>query len=180
MIYLEQNNTDECTFMLKIKVDKDTTFVYKVEEGQPYLNEKLLEWDISKIDEQMYHVIRNGQSYRAELISWNKEQKTFVFRIEGGEVETTVQDKFDLLLEKMGISDGAAQKMKELKAPMPGLIIGVSVEEGQKVEAGTPLIVLEAMKMENIIRAQGEGIVKKINVQTGNSVEKNQVLIIFE
>lgn len=180
MIYLEQNNANDWTFMLKIKVDKDTTFVYKVEEGQPYLNEKLLEWDISKIDEQMYHVIRNGQSYRAELISWNKEQKSFVFRIEGFEVETVVQDKFDLLLEKMGINDGAAQKMKELKAPMPGLIIGVSVEEGQNVEAGTPLIVLEAMKMENIIRAQGEGIVKKINVQAGNSVEKNQVLIIFE
>ena len=166
--------------MLKIKVDKDTTFVYKVEEGQPYLDEKLLEWDISMIDEQIYHVIRNGQSYRAELLSWNKEQKTFVFRIEGYEVETSVQDKFDLLLEKMGINDGAAQKMKESKAPMPGLILGISVEEGQKVEAGTPLIVLEAMKMENIIRAQGEGIVKKINVKAGDSVEKNQVLIIFE
>src|SRR6478609_2323778 len=166
--------------MLKIKVDKDTTFVYKVEEGQPYLDEKLLEWDISKIDAQMYHVIRDGKSYRAELVSWNKEQKTFVFRIEGFEVETTVQDKFDLLLEKMGINDGAAQKMKELKAPMPGLIIGISVEEGQKIEAGTPLIVLEAMKMENIIRAQGEGIVKKVNVKAGDSVEKNQVLIVFE
>lgn len=180
MIYLEQNNLANKIFMLKIKVDKDTTFVYKVEEGQPYLDEKLLEWDISKIDEQLYHVIRNGQSYRAELISWNKEQKSFLFRIEGFEVETTVQDKFDLLLEKMGIGSGTAQKMKELKAPMPGLIIGITVEEGVKVESGTPLIVLEAMKMENIIRAQGEGMVKKINVNAGDSVEKNQVLIIFE
>jgi len=166
--------------MLKIKVDKDTTFVYKVEEGLPYLDEKQLEWDISRIDAQMYHVIQKGKSYRAELLSWNKEQKTFLFRIEGYEVETAVQDKFDLLLEKMGINDGTAHKMKELKAPMPGLILGVSVEEGQNIEAGTPLIVLEAMKMENIIRSQGEGIVKKVNVKAGDSVEKNQVLIIFE
>ncbi len=166
--------------MLKIKVDKDTTFVYKVEEGQSYLNEKLLEWDISKIDDQMYHVIKGGKSYKAELLSWNTEQKAFLFRIEGIEVETIVQDKFDLLLEKMGINTGAAQKMKELKAPMPGLIIGISVKEGDTIENGTPLIVLEAMKMENIIRAQGEGIVKKINVKTSDSVEKNQVLITFE
>jgi acetyl/propionyl-CoA carboxylase alpha subunit len=67
-----------------------------------------------------------------------------------------------------------------IRAPMPGLIKEIEVKEGECVEAGTGLIVLEAMKMENEIHAPISGVVKQINVEKHNTVEKNQLLLIIE
>jgi pyruvate carboxylase subunit B len=67
-----------------------------------------------------------------------------------------------------------------LKAPMPGLVVRIQVEEGQRVEPGAPLIVLEAMKMENELKAPAAGRVKAVRVSPGAAVEKGQVLVEFE
>jgi biotin carboxyl carrier protein len=83
------------------------------------------------------------------------------------------------LLEKMGISAANAGKVNNIKAPMPGLIITLKVAVGDTVKAGDQLLILEAMKMENILKSPGDGVVKKIKVKKGDSVEKNQVLIEF-
>jgi biotin carboxyl carrier protein len=90
-----------------------------------------------------------------------------------------VKDKFDLLLEKMGMNSNAGSKVNNIKAPMPGLIIDLKVKSGDTVKAGDALVILEAMKMENIIKASGEAVVKTVKVKKGDSVEKNQVLIEF-
>ena len=62
---------------------------------------------------------------------------------------------------------------------MPGMVLNILVTEGQDIKKGDPLIVLEAMKMENVLKSPTDGIVKKINVNKGIAVEKNQVLIQF-
>jgi biotin carboxyl carrier protein len=80
----------------------------------------------------------------------------------------------------MGLSATANNVMKELKAPMPGLIYELKVKAGDSVEKGDVLLILVAMKMENAIKAVGEGVVKQINVNLNDSVEKGQVLITFE
>ena len=67
-----------------------------------------------------------------------------------------------------------------LKAPMPGLVMKVAVEEGQRVEVGAALVVLEAMKMENELRAPSAAVVKGVKVKPGQAVEKGQVLVEFE
>ena len=72
-----------------------------------------------------------------------------------------------------------AKKAADLKAPMPGLVVEVSVSEGQEIKKGDKLVVLEAMKMENILKSPADGVVKKVNVKKGNTVEKNEVLILF-
>jgi biotin carboxyl carrier protein len=63
---------------------------------------------------------------------------------------------------------------------MPGLVLNIMAEEGQSVEKDTPLIILEAMKMENVIKSPAQGVVKKINAIKGQAVEKNAVLIEFQ
>ena len=67
-----------------------------------------------------------------------------------------------------------------LKAPMPGLVLRVQAEPGQRVEAGAGLIVLEAMKMENELKAAAPGVIKAVLVKSGQAVEKGQVLLEFE
>jgi biotin carboxyl carrier protein len=90
-----------------------------------------------------------------------------------------LKDRFDQLLEQMGMSGAASAKINDIKAPMPGLIVGVSVQPGDVVKKGDAVLILEAMKMENLIKSPGEGTIRAIRVAKGDRVEKNQVLIEF-
>jgi biotin carboxyl carrier protein len=74
----------------------------------------------------------------------------------------------------------AAGKVNNLKAPMPGLVLRMNVKVGDTVKKGDALLVLEAMKMENVIKAAGDGVVKKITATEKTAVEKGAVLIEFE
>jgi biotin carboxyl carrier protein len=74
----------------------------------------------------------------------------------------------------------ATKKVNELKAPMPGLVLDVRVKVGDVIKKGEPLVVLEAMKMENVLKSIADVTIKKIAIEKGNAVEKNQVLIFFE
>ena len=71
-------------------------------------------------------------------------------------------------------------KVSDLKAPMPGLVLEVSVEGGQQVSKGDGLLILEAMKMENVIKSPTDGVIKSISVNKGETVEKNQLILNFE
>lgn len=78
------------------------------------------------------------------------------------------------------MSLSGAAKIKELKAPMPGLVLNVLVQVGQSIQKDSPLLVLEAMKMENVIKSPIDGIISSISIINGDKVDKNQVLIQFE
>ena len=84
-----------------------------------------------------------------------------------------------ILLQSMGLDTTSSRKLNEIKAPMPGLVVRITVEEGTEVKKGDSLLVLEAMKMENVIKAPGDAVVGKIKVNAGQAVEKNQLLISF-
>ena len=88
-----------------------------------------------------------------------------------------VKDRFDILLAQMGMTNATATKANDLKAPMPGLVLKINVAEGQAVKKGDSLLILEAMKMENVLKAAGDGVVKTIKVKTKDAVEKGQLLI---
>ncbi|NUQ12414.1 MAG: acetyl-CoA carboxylase biotin carboxyl carrier protein subunit, partial [Gemmatimonadaceae bacterium] len=64
-----------------------------------------------------------------------------------------------------------------LVAPMPGLVVRIAVQEGDRVQAGTPLVVMEAMKMENELKAPVDGVVGPVRVRPGEAVEKGAVLV---
>jgi biotin carboxyl carrier protein len=80
----------------------------------------------------------------------------------------------------MGMANGGARQVKEVKAPMPGLILQIQTAVGATVQKGDVLLILEAMKMENAIKSPVDGIIKAIPVNQGKSVDKNQVLVQFE
>ena len=138
-----------------------------------------LDWDVSSLGAGHFHILYKGKGYNAELVKTDSDTKTVELKINGRKYAVQLKDKFDLLLEKMGMNSAGAGKLNVLKAPMPGLIIDLRVAAGQTVRAGDALLVLEAMKMEDVIKAQGEGTVKQLKIKKGDSVEKNQVLIEF-
>lgn len=127
-----------------------------------------------------FHIIHNNRSYQVDIVKADFEGKSFVLMVNNNLYELNARDRFDLLLEELGMEDLAAGAVNDLKAPMPGLVLSVEVEEGQQVAKGDALLVLEAMKMENVLKAEQDAIVKGIGAQVGQAVEKNQVLIEFE
>lgn len=142
-------------------------------DGQPFA------WDIAELGQGRFHVLLEGRSYTAEVISADYAAKSFQLKVNGRIVELHAKDRFDLLLDKLGMSDAATTKVNELKAPMPGLIVDIRVAAGQTVQKGDALLVLEAMKMENILKAPGDGVVGAIKVGLRDNVTKGQVLIQF-
>ena len=141
--------------------------------GQPF------GWDLVDLGEGRFHVLHEGRSYNAEVVSTDFATKTIVLKINGQRVELNAKDRFDLLLERLGMSDATAAKVNELKAPMPGLIVDIRVAPGQAVLKGDPLLVLEAMKMENILKAPADGTVSGLKVAMRDNVQKGQVLVQF-
>ena len=83
-------------------------------------------------------------------------------------------------IRSMTVAMAGAAGPKPVKAPMPGLVVRVDVEVGDAVQPGQGLVIVEAMKMENELKAEAEGVVSKIHVASGDTVDKDQVLIDFE
>lgn len=164
--------------MYSVSINKS---VFEVENSKERVavSGNILDWDITQIGEKHYHVIYKNQSYNLELVSLDTQTKTVRLKLNNKPCDIKLKDKFDLLLEKLGMNNIHSQSAKEIKAPMPGLIFDIKVKEGDEVKKGDGVLILEAMKMENILKSPGDGIVKAIKIKKGQSVEKNQVLIQF-
>ena len=136
--------------------------------------------DIQKIDSRTWHIIKDHKCYYVQWIDRSEDGKTFSLKINGQLLELTAKDHYDILLEQMGMSATNAARASKLKAPMPGKVLDVLIKTGQVVTKGEGLIILEAMKMENMLKAEQEGTIKSVNVSMGDVVEKNNILIEFE
>lgn len=135
--------------------------------------------DVISTGGKRFHVLRDDKSYEVEILDVNADEKTVLVKVNGNKYPLAIADKFDELLHSLGMDKIAGAKVNELKAPMPGLVLDVIVSEGQAVKKGDAIVVLEAMKMENILKSPADVTVKKISVKKGTAVEKNQVLVQF-
>ena len=136
--------------------------------------------DLVKIDPTHFHLLQNNRSFEIGVLQTDYSNKTLKVSVNGNTYEVKIADEYDQQVKKMGLLAVSAQKLNSIKAPMPGLIIDVMVKEGQVIKEGTPLLVLSAMKMENIILSQGDGIIKSITIAIDDAVEKGQVIIEME
>lgn len=141
------------------------------------LNDAPAAYDLKEIRPGSYHLLYKGQSFLIEVLQSDPATRQHRFTINGKKVTAELQDKFDALLKELGMDAGAVQKTGDLKAPMPGLVVEIPVQEGDAVKKGDTLVILEAMKMENALKAAGDAVVKKIVVKKGQAVDKNTLLV---
>jgi len=171
--------------MLKVIVegnssDQKTIFELEQEKDNWFVNKDQFDGDVVRIHENQYHVIWKNKSYNVEILDSNPSEKIYQLVINGQHFTTNVKNQFDLLLEGMGMQAKSVQKINHIKAPMPGLIQSIAVAEGDHVSKGDTLLVLVAMKMENVIKSSGDGIIKTLKIKAGETVEKNQVMLEFQ
>ncbi len=147
--------------------------------GQLYLGDEGIELDIHE-DAGDYHVLHENKSYNVSIVRVDLENSNCLISVNGKLLELHVEDHYETLLKELGMDNFAQQVVKEIRAPMPGLVLESSVNVGDEVSEGQTLLILEAMKMENNITSPNEGIVKEVMVEKGQTVDKNDVLIRFE
>lgn len=141
--------------------------------------------DLSKLDiiqtsESAYHILQNNTSYQAEISNANFNKKSYDVNINNTIYNVTISNDLDILIKDMGFSVGSSKHINSVKAPMPGLILDINVKVGQEVKEDDALLILEAMKMENIITSPRDGIIKSIAVNKTDAIEKGQLLVEFE
>jgi biotin carboxyl carrier protein len=138
-------------------------------DGQPF------EVDFEQIvDQPIYSMLLDGRSYEAYVYPAEKEWQVLLY---GRSYPALVEQEMERRL-RMASRGGVSEKAEyHLKSPMPGLVIGVPVEDGQTVKKGDVLVVLESMKMQNELKAPRAGLVTRLRVKAGDSVEQHQTML---
>lgn len=134
---------------------------------------------LAKRDDE-YIFKHNSQIHSIREVDIDRSARTVSFKFKGHTYSIKILDKVDILVEQLGFTNVDQVNNNLVMAPMPGLVLDVLVEEGSIVAEGDPLLILEAMKMENVIKSPVQGTIKSIQIKKSNSVEKHQLLIELE
>ena len=142
--------------------------------------DEVINWDVVEVKDGRFHIVYNKKSFVADVLTHDRKSKSFEIIINNNTYSVQLKDRFDELLHDLGMEVGSSNKDNDVKAPMPGRVVEILVKEGDAIAKGDGLIVLEAMKMENIIKSTREGVLKHIQTAVGDSVEKNAILLSYE
>jgi len=164
----------------QITINENKVFSITQDGGRFEINNTPADWDASWQANGLISVLYNGKSFTAIIENVDRTSKEVSLRINGQLYTSTIKEPIDLLLSNMGINLKAGHKTEPVKAPMPGMVLKILVAPGQQVNKGDGLVVLEAMKMENILKATGPATVKAIKATERTAVEKGTVLIELE
>ena len=157
---------------LKVSVNKEHNF--------EFTDEQLVNTNGVSLNNNSFHFLHNNISYHATIIDADFINKNYTIEINNNRYEVAISNALDELIKEMGFEVGKGKVVNEIKAPMPGLILEISVSVGQEVNEGDNLLILEAMKMENSFDSPRAGVIKSIAVEKGQAVDKGQLLIEFE
>lgn len=161
--------------------DGNKTYQVKANEFLfSFTNTEINAADLVKISPAEFNLIKDQRSVNAKLVEADSTGKKLKIEIEGETFDIEIKDELDQMLQKMGYGSVSNKPIKEIKAPMPGLVLEIAVVEGQEVNEGDKILILEAMKMENSILINANAKIKKVTVITGQAVEKGQVLVELE
>jgi biotin carboxyl carrier protein len=156
------------------KVNVNDTFHFDLN------NESVSQLDAISVGANDFHILHEKTAFKATIIAADFNQKQYTVTVNGNTYKVAISTPLDVLIKEMGFETGLAKQVNAIKAPMPGLILEISVSVGQEVKENDALIILGAMKMENSFLSPRDGVIKSISVAVGDAVDKGQLLIEFE
>ncbi len=139
--------------------------------------------DFSRREGKSYSLILNGLVFGIEYLeqgtsnSMETLEQILHVSVSGKEYTVTVEDHKSMLVKSLAQKKSTKEGAYTVHSPMPGLVVKLEVREGEEVFPGQGLVVLEAMKMENELKAQQKGRIKALHVQQGQAVQKGEKLI---
>lgn len=125
----------------------------------------------------VYSLVLDGRSYE---VSAHRRNGHFELAIRGENYDASVMDERAMRIAEATGDTGEQLSGETMTAPMPGIVVGITVEVGSQVEAGQGVVTLEAMKMENELKCGVDGVVKEIKVEVGQGVSQGEPLVVIE
>jgi biotin carboxyl carrier protein len=146
-----------------------------IDEHHVSINGRVQEVDFESVSGQpVYSLIVDGRSYESYVYETEEGWQVLT---RGRQYNLTVEDEREKRLRAAAGSGVAEAGEYHMKAPMPGLVVAIPVKEGDKVEKGQVVVILESMKMQNELKTPKAGTVGRIRVKQGETVEQRQALL---
>ena len=156
------------------KVNVNDTFHFDMDQ------ESVSQLDSVSVGLNQFHILDENAPFKASIIETDFNQKKYTVVVNGNSYSVAISNSLDILIKEMGFEIGASKQVNTIKAPMPGLILEVSVKEGQEVQENDPLLILEAMKMESTVTATISGKIRRVVLAPNTMVDQNDLVIEFE
>lgn len=144
------------------------------------MNGATVTFDLQDLSKNEFHVLLNNSSYSAEVVNIDRKGKEALVKVNGTLYKVSLSDEYDELLKDLGMGTAGKADAGILNAPMPGLVLHLLVKPGDVLKKGDGFLVLEAMKMENLIKAQADLRITSVEISEGDKVEKNQILLRYD
>ena len=161
-------NINESEIKVNISSDKEV-----------FVNDSEINYEMIEIENNSYILRLNNKQYQVDLVGKNKD--SYELLINNVQVNSITRSALEhramKLIEQANVK---SQHHTEMKAPMPGMILKIKKQPGDKITKGESILILEAMKMENDIKSPATGTIKEINITEGNAVEKGAKLFSIE
>ncbi len=162
---------------LTCTINKDQSVSLEILNEKTLVSGKEINYQLLQKKKDEYQLLTNNKSYEIKILSIERQ---FVWMlIDDFEVRVDTKNELDLMMSKLGIATNSVDGNLEVLAPMPGTILEIMVSPGQRIKKGDALLVLNAMKMENVIKATRGAEINEVQVSRDQNVIKNQVLITF-
>ena len=162
--------------MKYISTINDTEYMIEIiDERHIAVNGQVLTVDFNSVNGQpVYSLLVDSKSYEAYVYPGEEKWEVLLM---GRQFQVMVEDERDKRLRAAAGGSVSETGEYQLKAPMPGMVVSILVEEGQEVEKGQVLLILESMKMQNELKSPRAGIIGRLRVKAGESVEQRQTLL---
>ncbi|MBK8615732.1 MAG: biotin/lipoyl-binding protein [Anaerolineales bacterium] len=146
-----------------------------VDESHIRIGDRLLEVDFESVSGQpVFSLILDGKSYESFVYQGEEDWEV---QIQGRQYQVKIEDEREKRLKAAAGGGSVEGGEFHLKAPMPGLVVSVLINEGEEVKKGQVMLILESMKMQNELKAPRDGIMGRVRVKAGESVEQRQTLL---
>ena len=162
--------------MKYITTVEDKQFLVEIiDDRHVSVDGKIYEVDFESVSGQpVYSLILDGKSHESYVASGDHDWQVL---IRGRLYPVTVEDEREKRLRSAAGGGVAETGEFFLRAPMPGLVVAVPVSEGQAIKKGQVLLILESMKMQNELKSPRDGVISRIRVKAGDTVEQKQTLL---